>query len=307
MRATTTTRSIARTGDDQPDEAGDGPPGRVGRRRALGVLLGAAGAVTLAACGSGSSRTASASSTTTSTTTGGRTSTTSSGTASTDCTEIPEETAGPYPADGTNGPDVLGQDGVVRSDIRSSFGDASGTADGMPLTIELQVVDVSNSCAPLAGAAVYAWHCDRDGNYSLYSSGLADVNYLRGVQVTGSDGTVRFTSIFPACYSGRWPHVHFEVYEDLAAAKASGTPIATSQLALPKDVCSAVYATSGYEQSVRNLAQISLTSDNVFGDDGAAHQVPTVGGDVTNGYTAVLLVGVERRVSDLRTSGPAVP
>ena len=287
----TTTRTNPRPGDAPPEESGDGPPDTLGRRRALGVLLGAAGAVTLAACGSGSSRTASASSTT-STTTGGSTSTTSSGTASTDCTEIPEETAGPYPADGSNGPDVLGQDGVVRSDIRSSFGGASGTADGVPLTIELQVVDTAKSCAALAGAVVYAWHCDRDGNYSLYSSGLADVNYLRGVQVTGSDGKVHFTSIFPACYSGRWPHVHFEVYPDLATATASGTPTATSQLALPKDVCSAVYATSGYEQSVRNLAQVSLTSDMVFGDDGAAHQVPTVGGDVSTGYTAVLLVGV---------------
>ena len=58
-------------------------------------------------------------------------------------------------------------------------------------------------------------------------------------------------------------------------------------------MCAPVFATSGYEQSVRNLAQVSLTSDNVFGDDGAAHQVATVGGDATNGYTAVLLVGVD--------------
>ncbi len=34
------------------------------------------------------------------------------------CTSIPNETAGPYPGDGTNGPNVLGLTGVVRSDIR---------------------------------------------------------------------------------------------------------------------------------------------------------------------------------------------
>jgi len=182
---------------------------------------------------------------------------------------------------------------VVRSDIRSSFGGATGTADGVPLTIELQVVDTSASCAPKAGLAVYAWHCDREGRYSLYSSGVTDENYLRGVQVTGADGTVRFTSIYPACYSGRWPHVHFEVYSSVADATGGGTPIATSQLAFPKDVCDTVFASSGYEQSVRNFSGMSLTSDNVFGDDGAAHQVAMLGGDVTNGYTAVLLVGVD--------------
>lgn len=32
----------------------------------------------------------------------------------------------------------------------------------------------------LAGAAVYLWHCDRDGRYSLYSSGAENENYLRG-------------------------------------------------------------------------------------------------------------------------------
>ena len=35
--------------------------------------------------------------------------------------EIPQETEGPYPADGSNGPTVLTSTGVVRSDIRSSF------------------------------------------------------------------------------------------------------------------------------------------------------------------------------------------
>jgi protocatechuate 3,4-dioxygenase beta subunit len=37
-------------------------------------------------------------------------------------------------------------------------------------------------------------------------------SYLRGVQVTDSNGQVTFTTIYPACYSGRWPHIHFEVF-----------------------------------------------------------------------------------------------
>src|SRR5205823_4417147 len=68
------------------------------------------------------------------------------------CSIIPSETAGPYPGDGTNGPNVLTQSGIVRSDIRSSFG-SSGTAtqDGTPLTVTLQLVNTNSSCAPLAG------------------------------------------------------------------------------------------------------------------------------------------------------------
>jgi len=139
---------------------------------------------------------------------------------------------------------------------------------------------------------VYLWHCDRDGNYSLYSRGVENENYLRGVQETDASGTVRFTSIYPACYSGRWPHIHFEVYSDVANAVASGPIVKTSQIALPEEADALVYATSGYEQSVRNMSQTSLTRDMVFGDDGGIHQIATMAGSVADGYTAALTIGV---------------
>ena len=148
-------------------------------------------------------------------------------------TEIPDETAGPFPGDGSNGPNVLAESGVVRSDITKSIGDLSGTAGGVPTTIEMTLLDVAGGGTPLAGAAVYVWHCDREGRYSMYD--VADQNYLRGVQETGSDGKVTFKSIFPAAYSGRWPHIHFEVYESVAAATGSGAKLKTSQIALPED------------------------------------------------------------------------
>jgi protocatechuate 3,4-dioxygenase beta subunit len=212
--------------------------------------------------------------------------------AAADCDVIPEETAGPFPGDGSNGPDVLGQSGVVRSDIRTSFGDLSGTAEGVPLMIRIAIQDAAKDCAPMANAAVYVWHCDRGGGYSLYSQGVTDQNYLRGVQAAGGDGVVTFQSVFPACYSGRWPHIHFEVYRDLAAATDDANKIATSQIALPEDVCHTVYATTGYEQSVQNLEGVSLTTDMVFGDDGGAHQLGTVTGDPAGGYTVTLAVPV---------------
>jgi protocatechuate 3,4-dioxygenase beta subunit len=208
------------------------------------------------------------------------------------CLVIEQETAGPFPGDGTNGPDVLSQAGVVRSDIRTSIPPATGTAEGVPLTIRLQLQDAGNGCAPLAGGAAYAWHCDAVGRYSMYSSGVTDQSWLRGVQGSGDDGVITFQSIFPGCYPGRWPHVHFEVYPSLAAATDEDNKIATSQLAFPEDACVAAYATAGYEDSARNLGGVSLLSDGVFGNDGGVHQLGTMEGDAANGFAVTLAVPV---------------
>ena len=216
----------------------------------------------------------------------------SSGASEASCETIPGETAGPYPGDGSNGVNVLKESGVVRSDITSSFGSASGKAEGVPLTISLTVVDAASGCdTPKEGAAVYIWHCDREGNYSLYSEGVTEENYLRGVQETDAKGQVTFTSIFPACYTGRWPHIHFEVYGSLDDATNATSITATSQLAFPKEVCDTVYASEGYEQSVQELSQLSLEGDMIF-SDGYDQQMAAVEGSVEKGYTATLTVPV---------------
>ena len=207
--------------------------------------------------------------------------------------EIPEETAGPYPGDGSNGPNVLTESGVVRSDITSSFGSASGVAEGVPTTVRLRILDLDGDDAtPLVGAAVYLWHCDREGRYSMYSDGVTEENYLRGVQEADDDGRLEFTTIFPATYSGRWPHMHFEVYESLDAATAASEKLRTSQLAIPEDVASEVYETvDGYETSIETLSQVSLDSDMVF-SDGYSLQMAKVTGSVEEGYTVSLTVPV---------------
>jgi protocatechuate 3,4-dioxygenase beta subunit len=134
---------------------------------------------------------------------------------------------------------------------------------------------------------VYIWHCDQQGLYSMYSSGAEDENYLRGVQEADDDGWVSFTSVFPACYSGRWPHIHFEIYESLAAAGNASNKLKTSQLALPEDACDEVFATSGYEASIGNLSRITLGTDMVF-RDGVTLELATISGDVESGYVATL-------------------
>ncbi|MFI7546628.1 intradiol ring-cleavage dioxygenase [Actinoplanes sp. NPDC049599] len=254
-------------------------------RRRLLAAFGGAGALALvggtAACGS-TTETASTSAS------AGTTASAAAGTVA----EVASETAGPYPADGSNGPDVRTESGIVRKDIRTSFGGSSGTAAGVPLEFSLVVTDLDGKA--VTGAAVYAWHCDRDGNYSLYSSGVTDQNYLRGIQETDATGTATFTSIFPACYSGRWPHIHFEVYSSLANATSGAGPIVkTSQIAIPEDVADVVYATDGYSRSVANMSQVSLATDNVFGDDSAATELATVTGSVADGYVAKLTIAID--------------
>ena len=207
------------------------------------------------------------------------------------CERIPEETAGPFPGDGSIGPDVLEQAGVVRSDIRSSFADLSGAAPGVPLTVRLQLLHLQDGCAPAPGLAVYIWHCDRAGRYSLYSRGVTDQNYLRGVQESDANGEVSFTTIFPGCYGGRWPHIHFQVYPSLAAAADEGNKSATSQFAFPEASCNEAYATEGYETSARNLRGLSLARDGVF-RDGVAQQLADTTGDPSSGFVAALAVAV---------------
>lgn len=253
----------------------------IGRRRALALLGGGAMAV-LVGCSSDDDDGVASGSTTT---------TPSTGASSGGCETIAEETAGPFPGNGTIGPNVLDQEGIVRKDIRSSFGSSTTRAEGVPMTVQLDLVD-STGCSPLVGAAVYLWHCDREGGYSLYSDGLEGENYLRGVQESDADGRVTFTSTFPGAYPGRWPHLHFEVYERLAAATGGGTSYATSQVAIPEEACNAVYETAGYETSRRDMTRTSLARDSVFADDGGESQLGTATGSASSGYTVTLRVPV---------------
>jgi len=280
----------------------------VARRRALKWFAGAGTAAMVAGCG-GAGSDASASSVTTVT---GSTATptptptatatpTPTATTSGACIVDPTETAGPYPGDGTNTAsgstsNVLTVSGIVRSDIRSSFISSTNVAGGVLLKITLTLVNVNATCAPLAGYAIYLWQADRQGRYSLYTA--AAESYLRGVQVTDANGQVTFTTIFPGCYDGRWPHMHFEVFSSLSNALSGRFSILTSQLAMPAAACTAVYAdATTYPSSASNFARVSLSSDMVFGDNTSAQiaqQTPALTGSPSAGYTGTALIGIAR-------------
>ncbi|MGH3353593.1 MAG: intradiol ring-cleavage dioxygenase [Nocardioides sp.] len=259
----------------------------VTRRRVLGLVGVGVGAAALAACGATSSSgggSSSGSSDTAAGTSGSNTSTPADG-------EIPQETNGPYPANGTNGTNVLTESGIVRSDITSSL-DGGTTVDGVPLEFTFTVADMVNGSAPFAGVAVYLWQCDAQGLYSMYSEGVEDETYLRGIQVADANGEATFKTIVPGCYDGRWTHLHFEVYPDADSATTGENAIATSQVAFPEDMLTEVYELDTYAGSADNLSKVSLDSDNVF-SDGYELEMGTFEGDAESGYTGSLAVAVD--------------
>ena len=153
-------------------------------------------------------------------------------------------------------------------------------------------MDVNDGCAPIANAAVYVWHCDKDGAYSGYSSSQngshAGETFLRGVQTSNAAGQVQFTTIYPGWYAGRITHIHFQIF---LQNNTGGGAEATSQIAFPQAVTQAVYASSLYAARGQNTSVASFAQDNVF-SDGVDFQLATVSGSVAAGYTAALTVGV---------------
>ena len=111
------------------------------------------------------------------------------------------------------------------------------------------------------------------------------------MQATDANGKVTFTSIFPAAYSGRWPHIHFEVYPSVAEATTAGTNWPRRRSRCPRTSATRSTRPSGYEQSVTNLAQTSLETDMVF-SDGWDAELGTVTGTVADGLKVALTVPV---------------
>lgn len=200
--------------------------------------------------------------------------------ATTSCHLIPSETDGPYPLY-----TVLANSAMIRSSIQE-------TKTGVPLTVELTLVNVNGSCAVIPNAYVYIWHCDRAGEYSGYSSSQngshAGETFCRGIQRTDSSGKVTFTTIYPGWYAGRITHVHFQVY--LSTLSQSAVTV-TSQFGFPQDITYAVYDSSLYSSHGQNTSVTSFAADNIF-SDGTQYQIVSISGSVEAGYTAKLIVGV---------------
>ncbi len=167
-------------------------PTRIDRRTALGTIGGLGALIALAACG----RSSSSSTPTTGTSAANSAAAASNGTSASEvaCVLTPELTEGPYYLDIND----------VRSDITED-------REGVPLALTMTIVDATK-CAPIKDAAVDIWHCDATGEYSGVEGNSG--TFLRGTQVTGADGKVRFDTIYPGWYQGRAVHIHTKVHVD---------------------------------------------------------------------------------------------
>ncbi len=196
------------------------------------------------------------------------------------CVVRPELTEGPYFVD----------EMLNRSDIREDTSDGS-ISEGSPLELTFNVTQVgTNGCTPLPNAQVDIWHCDAYGVYSDASDpgfNTKGKTFLRGYQVTDANGVAKFTTIYPGWYAGRITHIHFQVYLN---NNLQVTATATSQIAFPAAVTTAVYNTAAYTKG-QNTSVTSFAADNVF-SDGTTYQMASISGDTTSGYAASLAVTI---------------
>lgn len=190
-----------------------------------------------------------------------------------ECSVSPTETKGPFP--------IKTPSELVQANIVS---DRSGVA----MIVTLTVQEKNNDCLPMHGVYVDIWHCDADGDYSEYggtqmqSTNYTDVHFLRGRQLTDSNGKVSFITIYPGWYQGRAPHIHVEVLD------ASEGSLLITQIAFPETVSSSVYTSSLYN----GVADTSNDTDNVFSDSLDENMADSVTGNVTDGYTLLKTIVV---------------
>jgi len=239
----------------------DIPIGRVLSRREALAFLGATGALLFLGC-SDSSATSS-----------------DTGDASSSCVVRPELTEGPYYVD----------EELLRSDIRSDPSDGT-IRPGALLALTFNVSRAAaNACSPLAGAIVDLWHCDALGVYSDVSDpsfNTSGKKFLRGYQVTGSDGVARFTTIYPGWYQGRAVHIHFKIR---SAASAASAYEFTSQLFFDDLLTDQVHATEPYASKGQRTLRNS--GDGIYTSGGSQLVLDVTG--TADGYAATFNIALD--------------
>jgi len=143
------------------------------------------------------------------------------------CVLSPAMTEGPFFVDGE----------LDRSDLTAGAKHAAVT-QGVPLALDIAVVDARSGCAPLAGVRVDIWHADAHGEYSDVGAARGE-RFLRGYQVTDAQGKVAFRTIYPGWYPGRAIHIHVK-------ARRAGLDF-TSQLFFDEAVSEKVIAAAPYD------------------------------------------------------------
>jgi protocatechuate 3,4-dioxygenase beta subunit len=188
------------------------------------------------------------------------------------CVLTPEAVEGPFYFDAK----------LVRSDITEG-------KEGSPLVLTLQIVEAKD-CAAIPEARVDIWHADGLGLYSGYAdqdSGSAEgETFLRGTQLTGADGEVRFNTIYPGWYPGRTPHIHFKAFVE-------ERNVITGQLYFPDPITEHVYATTPPYRERKRERDTFNANDFIFAMQRGADTMVDLKHE-SGSYLASLVIGIHR-------------
>ena len=240
--------------------------------------------IALLSCGGGSGDSTTNSSSSSSSSSSSTTSTTTTTTTSSACTVTPEGEIGPYFVDDSAA-------GFNRSDIRSNL-DGSSIQTGIPLTLTVTVVDTENSCVGLQNAQVDIWHCNAEGVYSGEDvENTSGLTWLRGYQLTDSEGQVTFTTLFPGWYQGRTTHIHLRIRSKYSEASSTSDGTNTTQLFFPQGTVDTINTTiSPYSSHGTNPT--TNAGDHVYTGEMQGANLLTLAGDSSSGYTASVTIAL---------------
>ncbi len=206
----------------------------------------------------------------------------STGSSNTSCTATLEGEEGPYFVDDS-------ASGFNRSNILSNL-DGSNIQVGIPLTLQIYVYDSKNDCAAMPNVQVDIWHCSADGVYSAEDvESTVGETWLRGYQVTDSNGLATFTTIFPGWYQGRTTHIHLRLRSSYGSTDTGGAN--TTQLFFPQDTINTVN-TSISPYSSHGSNPTTNAGDHVYASETQGQNVLTLAGDTTSGYTSTVKINL---------------
>jgi protocatechuate 3,4-dioxygenase beta subunit len=200
------------------------------------------------------------------------------------CAVTPEGEIGPYFTD-----DSLS--GFNRSNILANL-DGTAVQAGVPLTLTVQVYDTQAGCAAMSGVQIDVWHCSASGVYSDEASeNTSSQTWLRGYQITGSAGTVTFTTIVPGWYQGRATHIHVRARSKYNAASSTGDGSNTTQLFFPQAVVDAL-SSSVAPYDAHGVNPTTNASDHVYTPQTKGKMELVLSGTAGSGYVASVAIGL---------------
>jgi protocatechuate 3,4-dioxygenase beta subunit len=198
----------------------------------------------------------------------------------------PENTIGPYYVSGE----------LIRTNV------TDGEA-GVPVHLEMQFVDI-NTCLPVEDLTIDIWSCNATGVYSgidvSQSQGGLDTTFLRGVQVSDTEGVVEFDTIFPGHYTGRATHEHVVSHINGTilpnGTYTGGTTNHIGQLFFDESLRSAVEAT--YPYNTNTQAVVSNDDDMWAPTQADADYDPfpeyvMLGNSLSDGLLMFITIGID--------------